>query len=288
MDSTETHIPVRSERQAMDWSLVLASQGISATILKSENGQPWLLAVDAQDYPAAQAAIRQYRLENRGWHWRSHLPWSDVIFHWGSGFWCVYLALIYLWDARSGLQTVGVMNSAAVKTGQWWRLFTAISLHGSVGHLATNLSFGFLFLGLAMARYGIGPALLTAYLAGAFGNIAGLLLYAETHRALGASGMVMGALGLISIHALALWFESRKAVGYILGGILTGLMLLTVLGLDPMTDVVAHVGGFLAGCVFGGLLALMPQPWLQKPDINFTLCCLCIGLTAWTWWLALR
>ena len=56
-------IPARNRRQAMDWSLVLASQGIGHVIDHDEaNG--WTLAVSAADRAAALAHIHQYRLHN--------------------------------------------------------------------------------------------------------------------------------------------------------------------------------------------------------------------------------
>ena len=59
-----------------------------------------------------------------------------------------------------------------------------------------NAVFGFLFLGLVMARYGPGVGLLAASLAGAGGNIAAGWVHEATARGLGASGVVNPALGL--------------------------------------------------------------------------------------------
>src|SRR5882757_9722670 len=61
-------IPTRNRRQAMDWSLVLTSQGIEH-IIESDEATGWTLAVSAQDHEAALATIRQYRLENLHWRW---------------------------------------------------------------------------------------------------------------------------------------------------------------------------------------------------------------------------
>jgi len=61
-------IAARSQRQAMDWSLVLASQGIEH-VLNHTAETGWSLVVAEAEHPAALAAIRQYRLENRRWPW---------------------------------------------------------------------------------------------------------------------------------------------------------------------------------------------------------------------------
>jgi len=67
MPSQELRISARSRAQAMDWSLVLISQGIDSTIDQAENGAGWGLLVAAENYQNAVAAIRQYAIENRGW-----------------------------------------------------------------------------------------------------------------------------------------------------------------------------------------------------------------------------
>ena len=84
MESNLTIIPARSKRQAMDWSLVLASQDIETIIECSPEDAGWSLQVCAADYERAMAAIRQFRLENRGLAWRQKLQWSGLTFHWGS------------------------------------------------------------------------------------------------------------------------------------------------------------------------------------------------------------
>jgi membrane associated rhomboid family serine protease len=59
-------------------------------------------------------------------------------------------------------------------------------------------------LGLTMGRYGTGAGLLAGYLAGAGGNALSWLLSDTPHLSLGASGMVMGSLGLIAIQSLSM------------------------------------------------------------------------------------
>jgi len=46
----------------------------------------------------------------------------------------------------------GDMDSAKVLAGQWWRLFTAVTLHADLAHLMGNITFGVIMLGLAMPR----------------------------------------------------------------------------------------------------------------------------------------
>ena len=270
----------------MDWSLVLVSQGIESTIEYSEEGAGWGLLVAGRDYENALNAIHQYRLENRRWPWRQQVFRPGILFDWGSLAWVLLLVLFFWLNARADLQSAGIMDTAAVVGGQWWRLFTAIWLHGDLGHLASNASIGLVLLGLAMGRYGTGAGLLAAYLTGAGGNLIAWLLSSEPHRSLGASGMVLGSLGLLAVQSFSLWRQTPHAAKYIISGVVGGVMLFVLLGLTPGTDVMAHFGGFATGLLLGGLLTLIPGV-AQKARTNL-LCGFCFALLViWPWWLAL-
>jgi membrane associated rhomboid family serine protease len=163
-----------------------------------------------------------------------------------------------------------MMEVSALSHGEWWRLFTATWLHANVAHLATNAVFGFLFLGLAMGRYGPGVGLLAAYLAGVGGNGVDWLVYDANQRGLGASGVVMGALGLLTIPPVALFRQRRaRAFKLMTAALLSGALLFAFLGVSPEADVVAHFGGFASGILLGLLLALAPKLG-QRPWVNFT------------------
>ncbi len=76
-----TMIRARSYQQVMDWSLVLASQDIAATIVRSDDDQ-WALYVEPHEHHRALDSIRQYQRENRKWSWRQPIPWSEATFNW--------------------------------------------------------------------------------------------------------------------------------------------------------------------------------------------------------------
>ena len=247
-------IPARSRRQAMEWGLVLASQGIEAII--DRDGQGWELLVAEGDYARAQEALAQYRAENRNWHWRQPVPEAGLIFHWGSLGWAAAIVAVYYLSAVRfpGLRDAGILDSEKVAGGQWWRLLTAVTLHQGPPHLMANATIGFVLMGLAMARYGAGVALLATFLAGVAGNAADLLFYAEPHQSLGASGMVMGALGVITVQTFSFWRKEGPDRRFLFRAVAAGVLILVLLGFSPDSDIVAHVGGFIAG----GCLA---APW---------------------------
>ena len=271
----------------MDWSLVLVSQGIETTIDQAEDGSGWGLLVAGQDYGNALRTLRQYRLENRGWPWQQEVFRPGLLFDWGGLAW-VLLACLFFWlNTRTDLQSAGVMDATAVARGQWWRLFTAIWLHADLAHLAANATLGLVLLGLAMGRYGTGPGLLAAYLAGAGGNLVAGLISLQAHRSLGASGMVMGSLGLLAAQSFSLWRQTPHAAKFILSGICGGVMLFVLLALTPGTDVLAHLGGFASGLLLGALLNLVPA-MAQKPKANLLSGLVFALLVIVPWWLAWR
>jgi membrane associated rhomboid family serine protease len=281
-------IPARSRRQAMEWGLVLASQGIEAIIDRSEQG--WELLVPEGDYRRGQEALAQYRAENRNWHWRQPLPEAGLVFHWGSLGWAGAIVAAYYWSAvrYPGVQSAGILDSEKVAGGQWWRLLTAVTLHAGAPHLVANASTGFVLMGLAMARYGAGVALLAAFLAGVAGNVADLLVYAQPHQSLGASGMVMGALGAITVQSFSFWRQYRPDRRFLLRAAAAGVLILVLLGFSPDSDVVAHVGGFMAGALFGWALGWVRPARLHSGPANAGAMVALAALLLGAWRLALR
>ena len=288
MDSAIAGIPARSRRQALDWSLVLLSQGIEHTVERSEEGVRWELRVAAEDNANALNAIRLYQSENRHWPWRRELFTPGVLFDWASLSWAILLGVFFwLSQAQPLLQNCGEMDASAVSRGQWWRLFTAVWLHADLSHLTSNTVLGVVFLGFSLGRYGTGRGLLAAYLAGAAGNLFAWFIGPQPRFSLGASGMVMGALGLLAIQSVSLWRRVPPARKYIVSGILGSIMLFLLLGLGPGTDLLAHAGGFLAGMLLGAILARTPiSDTSARINLLSGLCFTVLVL--WPWWLALK
>jgi rhomboid protease GluP len=166
-------------------------------------------------------------------------------------------------------------------------LFTATWLHADIAHLAMNMVFGFLFLGLVMGRYGPGIGLLAAYLAGAGGNLFAWWIYGENHLSLGASGVVTGALGLIAVQSVTL-LKRRNVNTFRLfaAGLMAAVLLFVSLGVSPESDVVAHFGGFLSGLLLGIPLALASKH-VHRPWLNLAAVALFTVLVILPWWLAL-
>jgi rhomboid protease GluP len=281
-------ITVRSKRQAMDWSLALASQGVAATIHRAETG--WVLLVDPPEYEQARDILRQYEIENRGWKWRQHLPGTGFTLHWGALLWALVLTALYYGSAVRfpRLESAGIVDSRAVEHGQWWRLFTAVTLHENLPHLAANAATGFVLLGLAMARFGPGIALLTTFLAGAAANYAAVVLDPSVHESLGASGMVTAALGMVTVQTFGPARGQRIAMRLLMRAAAAGVLILVLIGFSQGSDIVAHIGGFVGGAILGLALARVRPDKLHSSATNW-LCGLALTvLVLATWFLAAR
>ena len=286
-DSPAKHILAKTKRQAMDWSLVLTSQGIEHVIERGDE-TGWVLMISAREYEKARDHIHQYRLENMGWLWRRPIFKPGLFFDWSSTAW-VFLIIVFFWwsEARADLRSLGGMDGVALRHDEWWRLFTATWLHADLTHLAMNAVFGLVLVGLAMGRYGPGTGLLAAYLAGVGGNVAAWLIGGESHRALGASGVVMGALGLVAVQSFTFLHRRNPYTARLfVSGILGGGLLFAFLGLGPETDVAAHLGGFVAGILFGLGLSLAPG-LTQKLWVNLVAGILFTALVILPWLFAL-
>lgn len=128
-------------------------------------------------------------------------------------------------------------------------------LHADIAHLALNVTLGTVLIGLAMGRYGAFVGLFFSFLAGAGGNVAGLLFYPAAHLGAGASGMVLGGLGMLAAQSLNVNWRNPRARSQALKGVMAGVLLFMMFGLssEPNVDVIAHLGGFGTGFLLGAI-----------------------------------
>ena len=137
--------------------------------------------------------------------------------------------------------------------GEWWRLFTASALHGSLPHLAGNL------VALAVAGCLLEPMVgigwfAAIYFTGALcGTVLSMLFNPATLPGVGASGAIMAllaALFTLSFHARS-WRPGLMR--RIAGGLLFPALLPSV-SAGAVTDIQAHLGGAMAGIALGFVL----------------------------------
>ena len=109
MEPELTRIAARSRRQAMDWSLVLVSQGIEPVVQRNADGAGWELLIPTNDSEKAFRTLRLYRTENRGWPWPQASSWPSQLFNWTSLVWGALLVLFHwLASNRPRVHAAGV------------------------------------------------------------------------------------------------------------------------------------------------------------------------------------
>jgi rhomboid protease GluP len=246
-------------RDCAERLLVLTAVGIEGLVVRA--GEEFLLQVSAADAAYATRHLLQYEAENRA---PPPAPAPPRVYGYAwSG--CLAYALVLLgvaWVLSNGLVRLdafdlGELDAARVQAGQWWRAWTALTLHLDGAHLAANLGAGVWFGYLAGRQMGSGTAWLLGVTGAALANLLEGLLGPPEHRAVGASTAVFSVLGAMSAYSWRERFALPQRWARRWGPLIAGVILLGWTGSEGEgTDVVAHVAGFAVGAVLGAAAAL--------------------------------
>lgn len=163
------------------------------------------------------------------------------------------------WTNPETLHRLGALEPyAVVMQGEYWRLFTALFLHGGSVHLLFNL-FALYVLGPPLER-AIGPVRFTiCYLISGLGSSAGVVLltvFGLVHVAqlVGASGCVMGIVGAWA--GFLLRHRHAPSAKQRLANITMIVVIQLVFDLStPQVSMAAHLCGLITGFVVGLVLA---------------------------------
>jgi membrane associated rhomboid family serine protease len=239
--------------------LVLAAVGVEAVVVAA--GGEFLLQVAAADAGYAAQHLLQYEVENRA---PPRAPPPPPL-HPNAWIGCAAYVLVLLgvaWVLSNGLVRLdafdmGELDAARVQAGQWWRAWTALTLHLDGPHLAANLAAGVWFGYLAGRQMGSGTAWLLAVTGAALANLLEALLGPADHRAVGASTAVFSLLGAMSAYSWRERFALPQRWARRWGPLIAGVILLGWTGsAGEGTDVMAHLGGFAVGALLGATAAL--------------------------------
>ena len=97
------------------------------------------------------------------------------------------------------LRLGGLDVAKVAEQSEWWRVFTAMTLHSDAAHLLGNCLFGTIFL-VALCRYtGFGAGLFLTIFGGALGNFADVALSVSLFVSIGFSTAVFAALGALGM-----------------------------------------------------------------------------------------
>jgi rhomboid protease GluP len=149
-----------------------------------------------------------------------------------------------------------------VQQGEWWRLFTAMFLHGGMTHILMNM-FSLYIVGRAAEMYFDTKSYLSIYLfSGLIGGLASLSIHPES-VGIGASGAIFGVFGALAGFFLAHREKIRTHAKAFMKdfAIIIGINL--VIGFSiPSVDVSAHIGGLFVGMLGGFLISKNPKLFL--------------------------
>lgn len=249
-----------------DWSLVLASQQIPHHFDQSPAG-PWYLEVPSQQAALASQQILLYREENPERPVHAPLPPLRLS---GQPLWVLLIPILgTLWQfGHIGHERAGIADAEKIVNGEWWRIFTALTLHADSAHLASNLLSGFLVLALLAVRLPLSRITPALVLAAGLANLGVAFAIGSDFRSLGFSTFVFAALGALGtiewrlrppeggsvIRRFAPWF---------------GVFALAVfMGLGENSDIFAHFFGLALGFAAGFVPSRKQLQWGSPPRLG--------------------
>ncbi len=158
------------------------------------------------------------------------------------------------------LITYGAKDNSLILQGQYWRFVTPIFLHVNLLHVGLNM-LNFVVLGVFLERLFGHMRFLLIYLITGIISIMASCMFMPQDISVGASGAIFGLVGAYSVFVLVHRHAFRN------GGALALLWLVFIIGLNlgigvfiANVDNYAHVGGLLAGFLFGWCFTPLYKP----------------------------
>ncbi len=175
-------------------------------------------------------------------------------------------SLFYWFDSSGWSDLLSANPEKVYGQHEYWRLFTAIAVHGDIQHLAANAGF---FVGLAFllnAYFGKWVFPVMTFFLGAVINAIALFPSPPQVQLVGASGVVY----FMAAFWLTLYFfvERHQPVSRrLMSCVAVTLVLLVPTSYEPMTSYRTHAIGFLVGLASGGSYFLLKKNELRNAEI---------------------
>jgi membrane associated rhomboid family serine protease len=290
----------RRLKAARERGLVIAAMGLPHWI-EREKGD-WLVFVEEGARDQAVAALAEFESEEQA---RVLAPKPEPMVIPKLALLATLALMVIFYRMQTGADPAlierGVAADARILHGEWWRTFTALTLHGGSEHLVSNLGLAVFAFAFAFARFGAGAGLLGTVLGGALGNLLNAFAHAaKPHASLGSSTALFASLGLLAGGELAARLMHRAThTGWrLLVPVGAGLAFLALYGgaganrdgtpvLDAgNVDLMAHLFGLVAGAVLGAIFFATgmrqgARPWVQAVGGSVT-----VGMIAVAWVMA--
>ena len=135
--------------------------------------------------------------------------------------------------------------------GQWWRLLSAMFLHGDALHLLMNLIALFQLGSLYELMFGTKRFTIIYFVTGLVASLTSMFITGGP--SVGASGAVFGIMGafIFSIRRSPRWRHERAARGIVSQLIFWVVANIAIALKVPQIDLAAHMGGLVAGLILG-------------------------------------
>jgi membrane associated rhomboid family serine protease len=250
---------------AFEHSVVLVATGNACWIVSE--GERHRLLVEPAAESHAREQLARYDRESVGWPPppitdRAALPSPDVL---TPLVWSLAVLAIYRMQAgHPSWVRDGTLDPGAIfGRGEWWRIGTALFLHGNAEHVISNALSGVLVFTAVISTIGRLRGWLLVATASLLGNLAiAALNIARDYRSLGASTAIFAALGLLTGRAVRVVIAHGKHPHRWRALFVPAAAGLTVLALygagTGNVDVPAHASGFVTGAVMGFFAGLRP------------------------------
>ena len=173
-------------------------------------------------------------------------------------------------DMRVLVDLGALYSPLTVVKEQWWRLFTAMFLHGGMTHLLMNMV-SLYIIGRGAEMYFDTKSYLSIYLfSGLLGGVVSLYMHPMS-VGVGASGAIFGVFGALAGFFLA----HREKIGEHTKAfmkefaIIIGINLVIGFSIESV-DVSAHIGGLVIGSIGGFILSKDPK-WVWAYSVAMVL-----------------
>jgi rhomboid protease GluP len=255
-------------KAARERGLVVAAMDLPYWIEREDGA--WVLFVEENARGQAAAALAEFEAEEQA---RVHVQKPEPLVIPKLALALTLVAMVIFYRMQTGANPVlierGVAVDARILHGEWWRCFTALTLHGGVEHLVSNLGLAVFAFAFAFSRFGAGAGLLGTVLGGAMGNLLNAFAHAaKPHVSLGSSTALFASLGLLAGGELAarLMHRATRTGWQLLVPVGAGLAFLSLYGgagsnrdgtpiMDTgNVDLMAHLFGLVAGVALGSVL----------------------------------
>lgn len=281
-------------KKAHEYGLVALSQGAAYWVEREEGGR-YALFVAPAHVERVRRHMELYRKEQRFWP-PVPLTLPDHPTSFGAAVaWAGVLALFHLIaNGVEGWADAGRLSATEViGGGEWWQVFTALTLHVGGAHLASNAVLGGALYYVLSRATGAGIAALVAVAGGAAGNALNAWFhFPGEHLSVGASTAVFAVVGALAAMPLGnrVGRRARTEKRAWIAPLLAGIVLLGWFGAggDGRTDVTAHLFGFLAGVPAGFTVGALVRDTPFRAVSQWRALGLAAVLLAFAWWVAMR